>query len=181
MYYKQFLKRIDEEKETFISFGKVAHFKNGSLTIDGNTIDKKFESLDEAKNYCKDIHDTHQLEEDIKNDTYNDQDTSIANIIKETHNIKVTNTIVESYKELALSKLFSIDPVVTEIRKLNKLDTIVEGKIDYKLNDSSLIAINEETQNRLNNLLKDQNDIIEHMRKNKENFMHVLKLIQSEE
>lgn len=178
MNYKQLLKKVNEEKESFISFGKVAHFKNGSLTIDGHIVEGKFESLEEAKKYCREIYNTQKLEEQIINDTYDEQDVTIANIINETHNIKVTENIIESYKEIASSKLFSVDPVVTEIRKLNKLDTAIEGKIDYKLNDNSVIAINEETQNKLNNLLKEQKEIIEYMRESKDNFMYVLKQIE---
>ena len=134
--------------------------------------------MEEAKKYCREIYNTQKLEEQIINDTYDEQDVTIANIINETHNIKVTENIIESYKEIASSKLFSVDPVVTEIRKLNKLDTLIEGKFDYKLNDDSVIAINEETQNKLNNLLKEQKEIIEYMRESKDNFMYVLKQIE---
>lgn len=119
------------------------------------------------------------LEEIIK-DTYNGiEDGRIASIIKEYHeDIKVTNTLIESYKELASSNIFNIDPVAQEIRKLNKLDSIVENKIHYRLNDNTIVAINEETQQQLNNLLATQKEIVEYMRESKSNFLHVLNKIK---
>ena len=102
----------------------------------------------------------------------------IASIIKEYHEIKVTDTLIESYIELASSKIFTIDPVVQDIRKLNKLDVVVENKLHYQLNDGSVVAINEATQSLLTNLLQDQKEIIEYMRESKDNFLHVLERIE---
>ena len=114
----------------------------------------------------------------VKTELYEDiPDNKIANIIKEHHDIKVTDTLIESYIELASSKLFTVDPVVLEIRNLNKLDKLIEGKIDYKLADGTIIAINESTQEKLTTLFKDEQEIIEHMRESKENFIDVLKQI----
>ena len=64
-----------------------------------------------------------------------------------------------------------------EIRNLNKLDKLIEGKIDYKLADGTIIAINESTQDKLVELFKDEQEIIEHMRESKDNFIEVLKQI----
>ena len=115
------------------------------------------------------------LEEQAKKELYEElSDKTIANIIKEHHDIKVTDTLVESYKQLASSNMFSVDPVVHGIRSLNKLDRLVEGKLHYVLKDQNIVAIDENTQDRLNKLLQNQNEIIEYMRESKENFMHVL-------
>lgn len=105
-------------------------------------------------------------------------DNTVAHIIKEYHDVKVTDTLIENYISLASSKIFTIDPVVLEIRKLNKLDSLVENKLHYVLNDDSIVAISERTQSFLNNLLQDQTDIIEYMRESKEHFFHVLKQIE---
>jgi hypothetical protein len=78
---------------------------------------------------------------------------------------------------LASSNIFSVDPVICELRKINKLDRLVEGKLNYTLNDGSVIAIDESTQDYLNKLLQNQNEIIEYMKESKENFLHVLKRI----
>ena len=115
------------------------------------------------------------LEEQAKKELYEElSDKTIANIINEHHNIKVTDTLVESYKQLASSNMFSVDPVVHGIRSLNKLDRLVEGKLHYVLKDQSIVAIDENTQDRLNKLLQNQTEIIEYMRESKENFMYVL-------
>lgn len=113
---------------------------------------------------------TKEIYEEIPN-------TKIAEIIKEYHDVKVTDTLIESYIELASSNTFSVDPVICELRKINKLDNLVEGKISYTLKDGTFIAIDEATQDYLNNLLHNQNEIIEHMRESKENFLNVLKQI----
>ena len=74
--------------------------------------------------------------------------------------------------------MFSVDPVVQDIRSLNKLDRLVEGKLHYVLSDDTIVAISEHTQSRLNNLLQNQTEIIEYMRESKENFFHVLEQIE---
>lgn len=183
MYFKQFSKKLSEDI-TGVAVERQAH-SNGHLiemTVDQVVlIDKEptdFATIEEARQYIKTQYDTKDLEEEIKTELYDDiSDNKIANIIKEHHDVKVTDTLIESYIELASSKLFTVDPVVQDIRELNKLDKLVEGKIDYKLNDGSIIAIDEYTQLRLNSLFKNQKEIIEHMRESKENFISVLKQI----
>ena len=118
------------------------------------------------------------LVEEVTKEIYEEiPNNKIAQIIKEYHDVKVTDTLIESYIELASSNIFSVDPVICELRKINRLDTLVEGKLNYTLDDGSVIAINEATQEYLNKLLQNQNEIIEHMRESKENFLSVLKQI----
>ena len=119
------------------------------------------------------------LEEQATKELYEElSEKTIANIIREYHDIKVTDTLVESYKQLASSNIFSVDPVVQEIRSINKLDRLIENKLHYVLKDDSIVAISENTQERLNNLLQNQTEIIEYMRESKENFMHVLSKLE---
>lgn len=118
------------------------------------------------------------LDEIIKESYEDIEDGRIATIIREHHDIKVTNTLIESYRELAASKIFTVDPIVQEIRKLNKLDSIIENKIHYTLNDNSVVAINEGTQEVLNKLLSKDKQVIEYMRESKSNFFYVLKKIK---
>ena len=118
------------------------------------------------------------LVEEVTKEIYEEiPNNKIAEIIKEYHDVKVTDTLIESYIELASSNIFSVDPVICELRKINKLDTLVEGKLNYTLDDGSVIAINEATQEYLNKLLQNQNEIIDYMRESKENFLSVLKQI----
>ena len=118
------------------------------------------------------------LVEEVTKEIYEEiPNNKIAEIIKEYHDVKVTDTLIETYIELASSNIFSVDPVICELRKINKLDTLVEGKLNYTLDDGSVIAINEATQEYLNKLLQNQNEIIEYMRESKENFLKVLEQI----
>ena len=121
---------------------------------------------------------TASLVEEVTKEIYEEiPNNKIAEIIKEYHDVKVTDTLIETYIELASSNIFSVDPVICELRKINKLDRLVEGKLNYTLNDGSVIAIDELTQDYLNKLLQNQNEIIEYMKESKANFLHVLKRI----
>lgn len=183
MYFGQFSKKLTQDI-TGVGVARQLH-SNGHLIEMTNSqvvlIDKeptKFSTIEEARQHLRQKYYTKNIEEQIKTELYDHiSENKIANIIKEHHDIKVTDTLIESYIELASSKLFTIDPVVQEIRNLNKLDKLIEGKIDYKLADGSIIAINEDTQEQLNNLLDNQQEIIEYMRQSKDNFIHVLKKI----
>ncbi len=118
------------------------------------------------------------LVEEVTKEIYEEiPNIKVAEIIKEYHEVKVTDTLIESYLELASSNIFSVDPVICELRKYNKLDRLVEGKLNYTLNDGTVIAISESTQDYLNTLLCNQNEIIEYMRESKQNFLHVLERI----
>ena len=180
MYFKQFSRKLSEQKTSSEIHSQLRSFnhllektEDGTILIDGEITD--LNTLEEARQYILNKKYNEQLEKEAKLDLYEElSEDKIVNIINEHHNIKVTDTLIESYKELASSKLFTIDPVVTEIRKLNKIDKLVEGKIDYKLNDNSIIAINEDTQQKLNSVFKEHQDVVEYMRDSKENFLSVL-------
>lgn len=183
MHFNQFSKKLSEDI-TGIAVAR-QQYSNGHLIEMSNKqvvyIDKEptdFATIEEARQYIKTQYDTKQLEEQIKTELYDDiSENKIANIIKEHHDIKVTDTLIESYIDFASSKQFTVDPAVQDIRNLNKLDKLIEGKIDYKLEDGTIIAINEQTQERLKNLFSNQHEIIEHMRQSKDNFISVLKQI----
>lgn len=183
MYYNQFKTLINksinlEIDESAYSYGNlIEKTVNGEVLI--NKESSEFVSIEEARTYIKNKHQTENIEHEITKEIYEEiTDNRIANIIREYNDVKVTDTLIESYVELASSNIFTIDPVVQKIRKLNKLDVVVEGKIHYELSDGSLVAINESTQNKLNNLLQNQKEIIEYMREGKENFLHVLERIE---
>ena len=121
---------------------------------------------------------TVSLVEEVTKEIYEEiPNTKVAEIIKEYHDVKITDTLIETYVELASSNIFSVDPVICELRKYNKLDRLVEGKLNYTLSDGSVVAINEATQDYLNKLLQNQNEVIEYMRESKQNFLYVLERI----
>lgn len=180
MYYGQFVKSIkgSDIVESIRAFGHAIDLKsNGTVTIDSQATE--FKTLEEARKYIKNKTISEKLEVEISNDSYDEiSENQIAKIIKEHHEVKVTDTLIESYIDLASSKIFTIDPVVYEIRKLNKLDVVVEGKVHYELSDGSTVAINKATQDQLNILLNSHNDVVEYMRESKENFMRVIEQIK---
>ena len=180
MYYKDFTdtnKRpgVVESIRSYLQL--IEKLEDGKVYING--IETRFDSLEEARQYVKQDYISHQLEEQVSKDLYEEiSDSKVASIIREYYEIKVTDTLIESYIKLASSNIFTIDPVVQRIRQLNRLDTIVEGKIHYVLEDDSIIAITEETQDRLNKLLSNQTEIIEYMRESSSNFLHVLEQLE---
>lgn len=181
MRYTEFSKSIKEMSivEDIRSYRRHIQLNTeGKVLIDGSVTD--FKSLEEARQYVKQEYISEKLEQQVSKDLYEElSDSKVASIIKEYYEIKVTDTLIENYIKLASSNIFTIDPVVQRIRQLNKLDKIVEGKIHYVLDDESIIAISEQTQERLNKLLSNQTEIIEYMRESSSNFLHVLE--QTEE
>jgi hypothetical protein len=180
MNYSEFSKSLKKPNvvESIRSFRQlIERTEDGKILING--LETELQSIEEARQYIKQDYISHKLEEQISKQTYEElSEHTVANIIKEYHDIKVTDTLIENYIQLASSNMFSVDPVVQDIRALNKLDKLVEGKLHYVLNDNTIVAISEGTQSRLNNLLQNQTEIIEYMRESKENFFHVLEQIE---
>ena len=180
MRYHEFtksLKRSDIVESVRSYLQLIERTEEGKVLING--IETEFTSLEEARQYIKQDYISHQLEEQVSKQTYEElSEHTVANIIKEYHDVKVTDTLIENYIQLASSNMFSVDPVVQDIRSLNKLDRLVEGKLHYVLKDDTIVAISEHTQSLLNKLLQNQTEIIEYMRESKENFFHVLEQIE---
>lgn len=153
-------------------------------TVDGKILlDRSstgFGSLEEAKDFIKQRKLREELEQEIQQEEYSDiSDNKIVNIIKQYHgNIRVTDTLIESYVELASSKLFTADPVVLDIRSLNKLDRLFENRIDFQLNDGTTMVITEETQQKINKIFAQHADVVDYMKSTKENFLSVLNQLE---
>ena len=147
--------------------------EDGLVFVD--SVQTEFKSLEEARQHIKQLHLSKKLEEQVSKDLYEQlSEEKVASIIREHYDVKVTDTLIEQYIKLASSNIFTVDPVVLEIRSLNKLDRLVEGRLHYVLSDRSIVTISEATQNKLNILLNDK-DVVEYMRESKENFLYVLK------
>lgn len=112
---------------------------------------------------------------------YQTNRSRIASIIKEHHNVRITNTLTNVYIDLAVNHEFTIDPVVQQIREMNIHDIVIPGKIHYKLKDNSVISISEETQKTINKVLHNNNEAIEFMKESSENFLKILDVILREE
>jgi hypothetical protein len=181
MYYSSFIKstkpNIVESVRSYLQL--IEKTVDGKVLING--VKSDFDSIEEARQYIKQDYISNQLAGNVTTEVYEEiSEDKVANIIKEHHDIKVTDTLIESYVKLASSRIFSVDPVVLEIRSLNKLDRLIEGKLHYVLDDESIVTIDERTQQRLNMLLQNQTEIIEYMRESKEHFFHVLKKLEEQ-
>ena len=174
MRFSQFIKNSYGNQD--YCFGRRIAVLEDVVYIDGEKTD--FTGLEEARQYIRQDHIAKQLEETITQELYEEiSDTRIASIIRESHNIKVTSKVIDTYKDLVSSNIFSIDPAVQEIRKLNKLNVIVEGKVNWVLEDSSTVVIDKRTQKELNNLLEGHDEVISYMKQSKDNFLHALTLL----
>jgi hypothetical protein len=141
------------------------------IIINGESIKSNVNTLEEAREYAKRYIENTTLLENI--DTTIPEE-KVAQFIRQYHNIeKITDTLVESYIELASSNMFTVDPVVTAIKESKTAE--FSGKLQYELNDGSVVAINEATQEMLNNILADKNEIVEYMRESKTNFVRIIK------
>jgi len=148
-----------------------------SIFIDG--IHTDLTNLEEAKQYIK----NQLVQESIVNQIRTEELSlnTVADIITRHHDIRVTDTLIESYIDLASSKIFTIDPVVKDIKTKNKLDEVLEDHYEFILEDGSKILVSNEMLQLINNTLGKHTDVIEHMRESKDNFFHVLELIHTEE
>lgn len=170
--FTQGIREQSNVADRFLCYGKtICVFTDFSVSVDGIKLEEEFKSLEEAKRFIRKYVYNNKIIESIDTDIPN---TKVANYIKQYHNIdKVKDTLIESYLELASSGTFSVDPVITEIKK-SQLSTFA-NKIEYVLEDNTKIAIDVATQELLNNLLKNKNEVVTYMRENKTNFMAVLR------
>lgn len=173
MNFKQFQKALYESvlgcdvKHHITYYGFVIVETADKIIVNGKPT--KFKSIKEAK------HSIDQEKTLNGIDLYEDTPQhKVADIIRKHHNVKVTDTLIESYIDLVTSKTFTTDQVAQDIRKANKIDRILEDCIDYKLDDGSVVIIKEETQRMINSTLEHHQDIIRYMRESKENFLETL-------
>lgn len=175
MNFNNFVNNLNQVRgvvETTSYYGHTIDVMSDGAYVDN----KKFNTLDEAREYVISKTDTDDITKEIYEEVLRDK---IVNIISETHNIKVTNNILEEYLSLASSKVFTIDEAVLKIREANKLDGILVNTIDYILEDNSHVIITKKMQNRLNSLLEDK-EVIDYMRISKENFFDIIEQVIGE-
>jgi len=86
----------------------------------------------------------------------------------------VPSILVEQYSALIKSDRFSIDPVVIDLRPN---PSSLHNKINYMLEDESIVSINTHTRNKLQDLFFNKYNVIEYMNESKENFFNIIQLI----
>lgn len=185
MYYSQFSKQLKntvsgmEIRESLHYFGNTIQ-KTSTDTILINNEVTQFKTLSEAKNHIRYSEQANDIINNLHEEFFSENTLKIADIIKEEHNIKVTNRIVEQYIKIASDKSFSIDPVISRIREMNEFDSIIDGKIHYILEDQTIIAIDFDTQIVINNLLENKLNVVEFMKESSDNFLKILDVLIKE-
>lgn len=174
--FSQFKNSVEESiglVDTFFCCGKKVSIKEDfKVAVENEELDFEFSSLSEAKEFIKDY---------IKNTTYVDSiedalipEEKVASFITKHHNVsRVTNSLIESYVELAASNQFSVDPVILEMKQTEV--TVLPNKIEWKLNDGSNMAVNLATQNKLNKILENKKEVVDFMRESKDNFLSIVR------
>ena len=179
MNFQQFSRKMKEticESEILEESIFMGH--NIILTESGVFVDLKMSEascMEEAYQLIEQSILAEELYQEIVEDL---SDAQVADIIREHHDVRVTDTLVESYLELASSKLFTVDEVVRDIRNIADVHRSIHNKVDFVLNDGSQIAITEDTLNRINNIFGQDADVIDYMRESTDNFLSVFDQIE---
>lgn len=181
MQYTQFVSHLIEEltgqpilaSEVFFGHS-VAQLADGTIVIDRQRTD--FCSLEEAKDYIQQQRLVEQVEEQLQQEQHADVSAEkIVSVIRQHHgNIRVTDTLVESYVELACSRAFTLDPVAYDLRSFNQLANALPGFVDFRLNDGTSVAVREETYHLINKVFGQHADVISYMQESRDNFISVV-------
>lgn len=167
---------------TFIHYGKVAHFTpENVLILDGETIGE-FKGLKEAKEFCESLKLSEELKPELFIEPVSLSESQIALVLKEDSEIRPTESVVSSFKTIVETKsFFPVNALVVLREKARNLE--IPGKIDYILDDGSKVALDVETNLKLNTLIdiKESAELIKFMRMNKKNFLYVVEQIIEEE
>lgn len=167
---------------TFIHYGKVAHFTTENvLILDGEMIGE-FKGLKEAKEFCESLKLSEELKPEIVIEPVSLSESQIALVLKEDSEIRPTENVVNAFKTIVETKsFFPVNALLTLREKARNVE--IPGKIDYILDDGSKVALDIETNLKLNTLMdiKESADLVKFMRMNKKNFLHVVEQIIEEE
>lgn len=182
MHYSQFSKQLKkivsgvEIRESLHVFDNIIQRTKDNNILINNEI-TNFKTLSEARNYIKYTSQAKDIIDTLHKSFFTENISKIADIIKEEHNIKVTNNIIEQYIKIASDKTFSIDPVIIKIREMWGFEPTISGKLHYHLNDGSIVAIDVKSQNDINTILEHKLDVVEFMKESSDNFLKILGVI----
>lgn len=157
---------------TFISYGKVAHFVNNTLMIDGEVV-SEFKGLKEAKEYLEALQMSEELQSIMpKQEPKQLTEDVVALHLYENGEQRVTESLVKNYKALVEKKLFYPSDIVLSLREMTDVKDL-PNKVEYVMMDGSKVSIDIETNRRLNNImdLKESADLLKYMTQNTQNFM----------
>ena len=181
MFYSEFTQKLNETKGVKRTLRYYNHLIEsddyGLIYVDGD--ETLFETLEEARESIKQDITAKKLAQEVTKDTYEEltENTIVKVILKYSYD-KITDTLIENYVSLASSNVFTIDPIVCELRKINKIDRLIEGKTHFVLDNGDKVALEGATIKRINSLLEGQDEIVNHMKKSSDNFLHVVSLLE---
>lgn len=184
MRFKQFQKQLYEqsfgasvEACQYVYNHKIVQTDRG-VYVDGECT--HFGCIDEAKQHIKQQNSVAAINEEIDQDSFKTLPINLLTDIIHKHNSdsKVTDTLIESYINVAASKQFTTDKVVYDMRVINRTNRLLEGYLDYILDDNTVIAISEQEQKSINTLLEHRDDLVVFMKQNKDNFLQVLEQVK---
>ena len=102
----------------------------------------------------------------------------IAEVIEKNYpNARITEQLIDSYLDIALTEEFTLDECVHQVRRLNPFSD-VNNRICFTLEDNSRIAISEETFVVLQETINI--DTVAFMRKSVSNFLEVVNILEEE-
>lgn len=183
MKFSQFRSSIEEQtmnSKVVASTWCYNHFIQE--TLNGIFVDRDYtdyKSIDEAVIAIRNQNESNIIYEQLQYNIQEDlNENHVIELIKEYSSQRVTDTLVENYIHNTVTKKFSIDPVLFEIRKYNKINNIIEDRLDYILDDGSIVVISENMQQKINNLFNEHKEIVDYMKENKDNFLNVVNQIE---
>lgn len=184
MNYQDFIRSLNKTISGYDVTSQI--YENGHFfqecsdnTILIDRVESDFSTLEEASEYIRQEQIREDIQKKISKETYETISLyKVADIIRECHgDIRITDTLIESYIDSASSNVFSVDPVVLELRSFNPIRPF-ENHIDFILNDGTTIAITEEKIKDINNKFGEHKDIIDYMSESIDNFMFTLKQME---
>ena len=183
MFYSEFTQKLNEAKGVKRTLRFYNHLiesdEYGLIYVDGD--ETLFETLEEARESILQDINAKRLAQEVTKDTYEElTENTIVKVIRKYSDDKITDTLIENYVSLASSNVFTIDPIVCELRKINKIDRLIAGKTHFVLNNGEKVALESATIEHINSLLVGQDEIINYMKESAENFLHVVSLLEKE-
>lgn len=158
---------------SFISYGKVAHFNNKTLVLDGEVVGN-FVGLKEAKEYCEALHMSEILAEELSSkDKIALTEEKIAFTLSEQSEVRVTESMVIVFKELVETRQFAPFNSLLLLREQVRDLSQFPGKVEYVMQDESKVLLDIETNLRLNKImdLRESKDLLFFMTQNSTNFV----------
>lgn len=145
-----------------------------TVFVDHDAIMEEYDSIEYAYAYAKQYITSLNIVESTNTVT----NESIVNTIKKYYDIRITNTLVEEYHNVIDEDIFSLDPVVLELKE-GKSSFI--NKLEFELDDGTNVAINESTYKKLLDLNVDKYKLVQFMKESKDNFTSIIEMVLEEE